>query len=102
MENPDAALLEAARSNDPDLAAAALRAGADPEVRDDRDRTPLLVAIVLGDGSEPHQEIVRILLAAGADPTVTDRQGRSAREIAVEHGYPKIVRILDQHGPART
>lgn len=63
----DRVLLEAAASGDADRAARALRAGADLETRDDRERTPLLLAVT-GD----HVDIARVLVALGADPDALD------------------------------
>lgn len=63
----DAALLEAARTGDPDGAAVALRAGADIEVRDTAGRTPLLLA-----ATYDHVEVARLLVAVGADPDALD------------------------------
>ena len=37
--------------------------------------TAMLEAIVYGDGSQPYQEIIGILLDAGADPTIADKDG---------------------------
>jgi hypothetical protein len=65
----DAVLLEAARRGDADTAALALRAGADLETRDERRRTPLLLA-----ASEDRLAVARLLVALGADPDARDDQ----------------------------
>jgi ankyrin repeat protein len=49
--------------------------------------TALLEAIVLGDGSEPYQEIVGILLDAGADPTIADADGVTPLQHAQNRGF---------------
>ena len=56
--------------------------------------TALLEAVILGDGSERWQQIVRILLDAGADPTIADNDGVTPLELARAKGYDEIVRIL--------
>jgi ankyrin repeat protein len=65
----DAALLQAAAEGDADAAAVALRAGADIEVRDERRRTPLLLA-----STRDHVEVAQLLVAMGADPDAPDDQ----------------------------
>jgi ankyrin repeat protein len=45
----------------------ALRAGADLEARDDRERTPLLLAV-----TENHLSVARLLIYLGADPDALD------------------------------
>jgi ankyrin repeat protein len=60
-------LLEAAESGDATAAVLALRAGADPEVRDDRGRTPLLLAVA-GD----RHTVTRLLVRLGADTDALD------------------------------
>jgi hypothetical protein len=67
LTDPDAALLRAARTGDPDLAALALRAGADIESRDTRQRTPLLLA-----AANDRAAVARLLVALGADPDALD------------------------------
>ena len=67
LTDPDAALLRAARTGDPDLAALALRAGADIEARDTRQRTPLLLA-----AANDRVAVARLLVALGADPDALD------------------------------
>ena len=63
----DAALLAAAARGDADAVASALRAGADLEVRDAKERTALLLAVT-GD----HVDAARVLVAMGADPDALD------------------------------
>ena len=65
--DPTAALLAAAAAGDADGLAIALRAGAALETRDDRQRTPLLLAVT-GD----HLDVARLLVALGADPDALD------------------------------
>ena len=67
MPNPDAALVRAARTGDPDLAALALRAGADIGARDTDKRTPLLLA-----AANDSVAVARLLVAMGADPDALD------------------------------
>ncbi len=56
--------------------------------------TALLEAVILGDGSAPYQEIVRILLDAGADRTIADGDGVTALELARSSGQTEVARIL--------
>ncbi len=56
--------------------------------------TALLEAVILGDGSEPYQQIVRILLDAGADPAIADGSGVTALQHALSSGQTKIARLL--------
>ena len=65
----DAVLLQAAREGDADTAALALRAGADLEARDQRRRTPLLLAV-----TEDRLAVARLLVHLGADPDAVDDQ----------------------------
>jgi uncharacterized protein len=56
--------------------------------------TALLEAVILGDGSERYQQIVKILLDAGADPTIADNDGVTPLGHARASGYEEIARIL--------
>jgi ankyrin repeat protein len=56
--------------------------------------TALLEAVILGDGSAPYQQIVRILLDAGADPTIADGNGVTALDHARSSGQTEVARIL--------
>lgn len=75
IANPDASLLSAARTGDADLAAAAIRAGADLNVRDraDMNRTPLLVA-----ANHDSVAVAQLLVSLGADPDLLDDQHDTA------------------------
>lgn len=56
--------------------------------------TGLLEAVVLGDGGQDYQEIVRILLANGADQSIRDKKGMTALDHAEAKGFTEIARIL--------
>ncbi|ELX8380523.1 ankyrin repeat domain-containing protein [Providencia vermicola] len=56
--------------------------------------TPLLEAIVLNDGGEKQQQIVKILLEHGANPHMTDKYGKKPLELAREKGYHEIAELL--------
>jgi hypothetical protein len=56
--------------------------------------TALLEAVILGDGSAPYQQIVRILLDAGADPAIADGNGVTALAHARSSGQTEVARIL--------
>lgn len=60
--------------------------------------TALLEAVILGDGSAPYQEIVRILLHAGADPSIADGDGVTALQHAESKGQSEVARILRHAG----
>lgn len=56
--------------------------------------TALLETVILGDGSKPYQEIVRILLDAGADRELGDRNGTTALVHARAKGYTALALVL--------
>jgi ankyrin repeat protein len=60
--------------------------------------TALLEAVILGDGGDAHQRIVRMLLDAGADPGIADRDGVTALQHARERGYGEMVAMLERAG----
>ncbi len=68
--------------------------GIDVDHANDLGWTALLEAVILGDGSEPYQQIVRTLLDAGADPSITDHDGVTALEHALAGGQDEVARIL--------
>jgi len=94
MNAPDRALLEAARSGDPDLVRAALDGGAVVEARDAHRRTPLLLA-ALGD----HVAAAEVLVAAGADPNAQDDRHDSPWLVTGVTGSVAMMRVLLPAGP---
>ncbi len=71
-------LVDAVFLTDTDDVRALLLQNADPDARDDEDRTVLSIAVA--DGSS---ELVRLLLEAGADPNLPDNDGLTALDIAI-------------------
>lgn len=82
-------LLRAAGEGDTDAVRAALRAGADTEVRDDEGRTPLLLAAL-----DDHVAAAKVLVAAGADPDAQDAQDDSAWLVTGVTGSVAMARAL--------
>lgn len=68
--------------------------GIDVDHVNDLGWTALLEAVILGDGGERHQQIVRILLAAGADRSIADREGVTALQHARSKGQREVAAIL--------
>ena len=58
--------------------------------------TALLEAVILGDGGEAHQEIVRMLLDAGADASIADDDGVTPLAHAREKGHRAMVQMLER------
>ncbi|MGW6458134.1 ankyrin repeat domain-containing protein [Streptomyces sp. NPDC055078] len=94
MNAVDRELLEAARRGDADGVRAALGAGARVEARDEKSRSPLLLA-ALGD----HVEAARVLVAAGADPDAQDARQDSAWLVTGVTGSVAMMRVLLPAGP---
>jgi len=97
VPDPDASLLRAATSGDPDRAALALRAGADPEARDARRRTPLLLAVTRG-----RLAVARLLVALGADPDALDDQHDTPWLVTGVTGSVPMLEILLRAAPDLT
>jgi ankyrin repeat protein len=58
--------------------------------------TALIEAIILGDGGQTQQDVVRLLLIHGADPAMTDEWGKYPIELARREGFAEIVQLLEQ------
>jgi ankyrin repeat protein len=56
--------------------------------------TALLEAVILGDGTQPYQDIVTALLSAGADRQLPDRDGITPLEHAQRRGHLAIADLL--------
>ncbi|MFU2059957.1 ankyrin repeat domain-containing protein [Avibacterium volantium] len=59
--------------------------------------TALIEAIILNDGGEKMQRIIRLLLDHDADPTMTDEWGVSPLELAYRKGYHEIAKIIEEY-----
>lgn len=89
IDDPDRALLDAAGSGETDDALLAIAAGADIEVPDDRQRTPLLLAV-----TADHVDLIRLLIHLGADPTIPDAEGMTPLDHAEADGQDQVVELL--------
>ena len=90
---PPDALHRAAAAGDLDGLRSALGAGADPNARDGRGRTALMVAV-----DEGYTLLVPPLLAAGADLDVRAPDGATALFIAAMHRHSEIIALLMKAG----
>ncbi|MEO7348920.1 MAG: ankyrin repeat domain-containing protein [Terrimesophilobacter sp.] len=61
--------------------------------------TALIEAIILGDGGQTQQDIVRLLLLHGADPSMTDEWGVAPIELAQRKGFKEIAILLSEAQP---
>ncbi|MFC5403350.1 ankyrin repeat domain-containing protein [Cohnella soli] len=60
--------------------------------------TALLEAIILSDGGERHQQIVRLLLDHGADANIADGEGVTPLQHAKRRGYAEIAKMVADAG----
>ncbi len=96
-------LFEAVECNAPRKAADAIRAGADPNGRNENGETPLTVAIQRGVGDP---DTVAALLENGADPNLVDGAGWSpwllnqamAKDSIMARAQRRITRLLEARG----
>ncbi|KFF75456.1 ankyrin [Chryseobacterium sp. P1-3] len=56
--------------------------------------TALMEAVILGNGTQKYQDIVRILKDNGADINIPDHSGKTPLQHAEELGFKEIARIL--------
>ncbi|WP_237110385.1 ankyrin repeat domain-containing protein [Nonomuraea sp. MG754425] len=75
-----------------------LTTGIDVDHVNDLGWTGLLEAVILGDGSGPYQEIVRLLIAADADLDLADRDGVTPLAHAVAKGQTEVAALLRAAG----
>ena len=66
-----------------------LKAGVSANLRNDQERTPLMLAVALG-----YQDIARLLMKYGADVTVRDARGETALSIATRREQEEMVSLL--------
>ena len=84
------AIHAAVSSNQLEVVAWLLDAGADVNARQQQDYTPLM-----GAAANAREELLDLLLARGADPSLTTADGKTAAVIAREHGHEPIAARLD-------
>lgn len=60
--------------------------------------TALLEAVILGDGGERHQQIVRLLIEHGTDVNLADHDGVTPLQHAKNRGFQEMVEALTQAG----
>ncbi|MFD8571212.1 ankyrin repeat domain-containing protein [Streptomyces sp. NPDC059639] len=87
-------LLTAAAQGDTATLRTALAAGADPAIRDEHRRTPLLLAAL-----HDHVPAAEALVAAGADPNAQDDRSDSAWLVTGVTGSVAMMRALLPAGP---
>jgi ankyrin repeat protein len=88
-----AALLSAAAAGDVARAAVLLDEGGAADARDERGRTPLMLAVM-----QNRPEVVRLLLDRGADPNAADSRGRTPLQQAKQDNLREIAAQLERAG----
>jgi ankyrin repeat protein len=83
------ALHAAVSANQPQIVEWLLDAGADPNARQQIDYTPLM-----GAAANARLDMIDLLLARGADPSLTTTDGKTAADLAREHGHEDIAARL--------
>ena len=87
------ALHAAVSSSQTDIARWLLDAGADVNARQQMDYTPLM-----GAAANARLDLMDLLLARGADPALATTDGKTAADLAREHGHEEVARRLDALG----
>jgi ankyrin repeat protein len=95
------ALIPASEHGYSDTVRILINAGVPLDHVNDLGWTAMLEAIVLGDGSAGHVDVIRQLIGAGADTSIRDRDGRTPRSLAAARGYDRIVDLIDDAGEIR-
>ena len=85
------ALHAAVSSNQPQIVAWLLDAGADVNARQQMDYTPLM-----GAAANARVDILELLLSRGADPSLQTTDGKTAAALAREHGHDAVAAGLDR------
>ena len=84
------ALHAAVSSNQPQIVRWLIEAGADVNARQQMDYTPLM-----GAAANARLDILEMLLAHGADPSLKTTDGKTAAQLAREHGHEEVAMRLE-------
>lgn len=87
------ALHAAVSSNQPQVVRWLIEAGADVNARQQMDYTPLM-----GAAANARHDILEMLLAHGADASLKTTDGKTAADLAREHGHADIAARLENPG----
>jgi Ankyrin repeats (3 copies) len=71
-----------------------LEKGANPNAREEKGRTPLILAALYGD----NPAVIRTLVEGGADIRATDARHRTALALATERGHGETAALLRERG----
>jgi ankyrin repeat protein len=93
-EQSSTGLIRAAQRGYPELVRPLLDANSPLDHVNRLGWTALAAAVILGDGSEPYVETVRLLLDAGASPTVADIHGLTPAVHAQTLGQTEVAALL--------
>ena len=99
--NESTGLIRASQRGYPELVAPLIEAGSEVDHVNSLGFTPLLVAVIFGDGTGPYLETVQLLLEAGADPTIPDTHGTKPIVHAELAGQTEVVEELRKAEAAR-
>jgi len=85
----NATMIERIKEGDLDAVRLFLKAGINPNVKDEQGRLPLVIAAERG-----HAEMARTLVEAGASLALTDKFGRTPMKIALLREHDEVLAVL--------